>query len=124
MWIALLDYIFIIPFYVTFAFLFALLIDGYLLTPFQKEKEEKKSTGRLVIELWLQFALQGFFAILLCQTLLLIPSPFENILNYSVHTKIGTLVHSPIIINIILFSLSNTLKGRLNILFSRYHPNL
>jgi len=121
--IFLLDYAYVIIIYVSIAFWLAVLIDGYLLPPFDAEKEKKKSTIILYIEVMLQLALQGFISIVIASVLHNIPSPMQNIEGYGEKFPEWDIIRNGAIINIILITLSKTLQGRMQILFSRFDKN-
>lgn len=118
------DYAYVIIVYVSIAFWLAVLIDGYLLPPFDIEKEKKKSTFILYIQVMLQLALQGFLAIVIATVLHNIPSPVQNIDGYGEKSPEWSIIRNGAIINIILITLSKTLQGRLHILFSRFDKNV
>jgi len=118
--IFLIDYVYVILIYVSIAFWLAVLIDGYLLPPFDAEKEKKKSTIILYIQVMLQLALQGFISIVIASLLHNIPSPMQNIEGYGEKFSEWAIIRNGAIINIILFTLSKTLQGRLHILFNRF----
>jgi len=117
--IALLDYFWVITIYAFSSFYLALLIDGYLLPPYDQEKAEKENTLKLTIQVVVQIGLQGFIAILLCALLQKIPSPLQSVLGYNMHTTLGVLIRNPTIISVILITLSKTLRGRALVLFDR-----
>ena len=121
--IALLDFLWVITIYVSSAFILAAIIDGFVLPPFNLEYNLKTSSLVLTVEILFQFALQGFIAIFLCVTLQNIPSPVQGILGYESHNGLGVLLRNPAIINIILFTLSKSLRGKLFILFGRIDKN-
>ena len=116
---ALLDYIWVITIYVTFAFFISTLVNGHLLPPFDPEEAEKESNAELAVKIILQFALQGFFVIVITETMSNIYSPFSYFTGYNPKTDIGLLIRNPAVISIILFNLSKTLQGRLALLYHR-----
>ena len=121
--IALLDYIWVIIIYFASAFWIAVLIDGYILPEFVLEYEESKSSLLLFVEVFIQFAVQGFIALMLHSLLSFIPSPFNGINGYNINNSLGVFLRNPAIISTMLLFLSNTLRRRMLILFSRYDIN-
>lgn len=121
--VALIDYIWVITIYATSAFIVAVIIDGHILRPFNYDIIKKTSTFKLAVEVIIQIAIQGFIAIILHGLLELIPSPADNIYGYSSNDAIGNLVRNPAMISVILFALSRSLQGKLMILFSRFNRN-
>lgn len=121
--IALLDYIWVIIIYFLATFWLAVLIDGYILPEFVLEYEESKSSLLLFVEVFIQFAVQGFIALMLHSLLSFIPSPFNGINGYNINNSLGVFLRNPAIISTMLLFLSNTLRRRMLILFSRYDIN-
>ena len=121
--VALVDYIWVITFYVTAAFFLAALTDGYLLPPFEISDAKNDSSFGLAIKIILQMALQGFIAIALCAIMQKLPSPMDGVFGYKINTSLGVLIRNPALISVILFSLSKSLRGRLFVLYSRYDYN-
>jgi len=121
--IAFLDYIWVITLYVTFSFFFAVLIDGYVLPPFNYEKESNDSSFYLFFIILLQLATQGFIVIIISCLLQKVSSPMLGIFGYETHSSLGLVVRNPAIIAIILFTLSTSLRERLFYLFSRFDKN-
>jgi hypothetical protein len=117
---ALLDYIWVITIYVSVAFFLSTLVDGHLLPPFVPEEAEKDSNAVLAGKIILQFALQGFFVIVITETMTNLYSPFSSVHGYNPKTDIGLLIRNPTVIAMILFNLSKTLQGRLAILYHRF----
>lgn len=116
---ALLDYIWVITIYVSVAVLLSSLVDGKLLPPFDPKEAETESNALLAFKVILQFALQGFFVIVITETMANIYSPFSYFNGYNPKTDIGLLIRNPTVISIILFNLSKNLQGRLSILYHR-----
>lgn len=116
---ALLDYIWVITIYVSVAVLLSSLVDGNLLPPFDPKEAETESNALLAFKVILQFALQGFFVIVITETMANIYSPFSYFNGYNPKTDIGLLIRNPTVISIILFNLSKNLQGRLSILYHR-----
>ena len=121
--IAFFDYLWVISLYITISFFLAVLIDGYLLPPFDKKKESKESSIFLGCKVLLQLAAQGFIAVLISALLQKIPSPFHGLFGYDRYTPLGILIRNPAIISVILFALSSSLRERLLYLFSRFDKN-
>jgi hypothetical protein len=63
--IAFLDYMFVITIYVISAFFLSVVIDGYLVPPFNKSIAAQQSNFYLVLKILLQLSIQGFIAIFL-----------------------------------------------------------
>lgn len=122
--IAFLDYLWVITLYATSAFFSAVIINGHLLSKFDKEKESKDSSYLLGLKILFQLAIQGFIAILLCGLLLSIPSPVTNIWGYNPHTSLGLLLRNPAIISVLLLVLAVPLQDRLMYLYSRFNKNV
>jgi hypothetical protein len=122
--IALIDYLWVIIIYISSAFILAAIIDGYILPIFDKEKVSYESSPWLVFQILLQFAIQGFIAILLSILLQKAPSPVHGIFGYESQSSMGLLLRNPAIIYIILFALSKSLQAKLFILFGRVSPNV
>jgi integral membrane sensor domain MASE1 len=118
--IAFLDYICVTIIYCVVGFMLALLIDGYLIPPLNKEQEIKDSIFIVSSKAIFQITLQGFVAIFLCALLEHIPSPFQGIYGYNYHDILGILIRNPAIITVLLFYLSTTLRERLLFLFNRF----
>jgi len=121
--IAFLDYLWVITIYISITIFLAILIDGYILPPFDKDKAKESSTPVLFIKVLLQLAFQGFIVICLSLILIKIPSPVNGLLGYDKNSDLGTIIRNPTIIFIILFHLSKSLQGRLITLFSRFNEN-
>lgn len=117
---ALLDYIWVITIYVSVAVFLSSLVDGHLLPPFDSKEAEKDSDVVLAGKIILQFALQGFFVIVITETMTNIYSPFGYFHGYNPKTDIGLLIRNPTVISLILFNLSKTLQGRLLVLYHRF----
>ena len=120
--IAFIDYVWVITLYVTFSFCFAVVIDGYILPPFNYEHESNYSSMYLFTMILLQLAGQGFIVILISSLLQKLPSPV-TIFGYETRSSLGSLVRNPAIMAIILFTLSASLRERLLYLFSRFNKN-
>jgi hypothetical protein len=121
--ISLVDYTWVIIMYSVSAFILAVIIDGYILKPFDLEKTKKESTLILSLQVILQIAVQGFIAIFLHGLLEDIPSPVDGIFGYNSKSDLGNLLRNPAIISVILFALSKSLQGRLMVLYSRFDKN-
>ena len=121
--IYIVDYIWVITIYATTAILLAVLIDGYLLPPYDADETKKKPTWQLYLEVILQIALQGFIAIVVITVLQNIPSPVEGINGYGHGSGEALIIRTPAILTVLLFYLSRSLKGRLVTLVSRFDKN-
>ena len=121
--VMLVDYIFVIFIYGSVAFWLAVLIDGYILPKFDAVETAKKSSLQLYIEVLLQIALQGFLAIVINTFLQQIPSPVHGIAGYNSKSIEGAIIRNPSIISVLLFALSKSMQGRLQILFARFDHN-
>jgi hypothetical protein len=122
--ISFLDYLWVITIYVFFSITLAIIIDGYIIPPFDKDKEINDSFWVLGSKILMQLSIQGFIAIFLCGLLQKVYSPFNGILGYNDTSLLGILVRNPAIISVVLFALSASLRYRLVTLFNRYsrHP--
>jgi len=118
------DYVWVMTLYGTIAFFLAVLIDGHILPAYDQAKTEATSTPMLYFLVILQFALQGFLVLLVASVLQTIPSPVSGVRGYNPHCALGsTLIRNPAILTIVLLSLSESLMGRLKVLFSRFDRN-
>jgi hypothetical protein len=118
--IALMDYLYIITFYVIVAICLAILIDGHILIAFDEQKARQDTTLVLGSKIIGHIALQGFIVIFIALILEKIPSPVDGIFGYDSHGSLGKLVRNTAIITTILFILSASLRRRLAILFDRF----
>jgi len=117
--IAFLDYMFVITIYVISAFFLSVVIDGYLVPPFNKSIAAQQSNFYLVLKILLQLSIQGFIAIFLYALLQKIHSPFYGLYGYTSKTPLGLSIRNPAIISVILFFYSTALHSDLYLLFSR-----
>lgn len=122
MLVALVDYSWVIAIYVSVGFAMALLIDGYILPPFDEEAARKTSTWLLAVKVLGQLAVQGFIVILICSAMS-VPSPVSGILGYETHSSVGKIIRGAGIISSMLMELSNSLRERLTLLFNRLSPH-
>jgi magnesium-transporting ATPase (P-type) len=118
--VAFVDYLWVVTVYSGSAFSLAMLLDGYLLPPFDPAAESKQSSWYLAIKVLLQFTVQGFIAIFMCAFLLKLPSPVRGLGGYDTHSKLGNVLRNPAIVSVVLFALSSSLRSRLLYLFSRF----
>ena len=121
--IAFLDYLWVIILYISSAFFLATTIDGRILPPLNVEKTKQLNSLILFIFIIIQFAFQGFIAIVIFILLQKLPSPVNGIFGYNHHSAVGLIVRNPAIISVMLFALSKSLQGRLTILYSRFNQN-
>jgi hypothetical protein len=121
---ALLDYIWIIFVYFTVAFFIEVLIDGYLLPPFDYENEVKIPSWKLYLQIFLQIAIQGFVAFIIYAIVQYFPYPKIFMQYYNPTSPIGFFLHSPSIIVTLIMMLSYSLKKRVFLLFSRFNKNI
>jgi hypothetical protein len=77
----------------------------------------------LALQVLLQIALQGFVAVVLSVFLKRVPSPLHGVLGYDTRSPAGEIIRNPAIISVVLFALSKSLQGRLEILFGRFDAN-
>ena len=117
------DYVWVIAIYTSLSFCLAVLIDGYLLPPFDPKTEAEDSSAYLWLKISMQLAVQGFIAIFLAALVQKIPSPVAGSFGYDTHSLLGALVRNPAIISVMLFALSSSLRARLMFLFSRFNKN-
>lgn len=118
--IGFIDFCYVITIYIISSLGLAALINGIILPPFIVEESKKLSSIVLVLYLSMIFALQGFLSVLMCAFLELIPSPINGIWGYDTHSPIGIIVRNPAIVTIILFGLSKTLNGIIQIICDRF----
>lgn len=121
--VQLVDYMWVIFVYSSFAFWLAVLIDGQILRKFDPVKAEKSSTIWLLTLVFLQIALQGFISIVAHSMLDFLPSPVNGISGYSSFSHAGGLFRNPTVITVVLFFLSSSLQARLRFVFERYNKN-
>jgi len=117
--VILIDYIWVITIYVTLSFSLAVIIDGYILPPFDLKVESTYSSVYLGLKITTQLAVQGFIAIMLHSLVERIQSPVEGIFGYNPKSTLGEIIRNPAIISVILLTLSSSLRARLMYLFSR-----
>ena len=118
--IYIIDYIWVITIYATVAFFLAVLIDGYLLPPYDADKIKNTPTWLLYIEVIGQLALQGFIAVVIITVLQNIPSPVEGMYGYGHGLSEALIIRNPAILSVLLFFLSKSMKARIQTLFSRF----
>ena len=118
---AFIDYLWVLTIYIVSSFTLSVIIDGNILAPFDKDIESKDSSFIIFMKILLQFAVQGFIAIMLCALLQKIPSPMKGLYGYDPTSPLGLLIRTPAIISILLFALAQSLRGRLLYLFSRFN---
>jgi hypothetical protein len=122
--IVFIDYLWVITIYILISFSMAVIIDGYILPPFNEKKESTYSSAYLIMIVLAQLAVQGFIAILLCALLQKIPSPVNHLYGYDYKSSLGALIRNPAIISAVLLTLSASLRARLLYLFSRFDKNV
>jgi hypothetical protein len=115
-----LDYLCVIVVYANIGFWMAVLIDGHLLPPFDPATAVKESTISLFSKICLQIALQGALAMIAHTIVQHIPSPFDGLCGYSVHSRSGENVRNPAIVTVVLFALSKSLQARIMFTFDRF----
>lgn len=121
--VLLLDYLWVIGVYTSFAFWLAVLIDGNLLASFDPQAARHESTVYLLLLVFVQLAVQGFIAIMIHSMLSFIPSPFQGIFGYDSQSISGEILRNPAIISVVLFFCSTSLQQRLLFVFQRYDKN-
>jgi|688.fasta_scaffold1655993_1 hypothetical protein len=121
--IYLVDYIWVITIYGTTAIFLAVLIDGYLLPPYDEYETIRTPTWKLYLEVILQLALQGFIAVVIITVLQNIPSPVEGMYGYGHGCSEALIIRTPAILSVLLFFLSKSMKARIETLFSRFDKN-
>ena len=114
------DYAWVISLYLLLAFFAAVMIDVYFMAPYNDEREHQKTTWLIFIQVMIQLAIQGLIAITISIIVHKIPSPVQGLLKYDVHTSFGELLRNPAIVSVILFAMSETLVGRVKLLFARF----
>ena len=122
--IAILDYTWIVFIYFTIAFWLEVVIDGYILEEYNYEEENKKPSWLLYIQIFLQLSLQGFIAFIIYFIFEKTTSPFHGIMNYNSRGQLGNFLRVPGLIITIILLLSNTLKQRTYLLYSRFNPKI
>jgi hypothetical protein len=121
--VAFIDYMWIMAIYITVGFMICLLINGYLLSPFNIEEESKDSSLLIFSKILLQFCAQGFISIMFCAILQKIPSLLSGFFDYDSNSTLGVLIRSPTIVTVLLFFFAQSLQARLRYLFSRFDAN-
>lgn len=121
--IYLLDFIWVITIYGSTAFFLAVLIDGYLLPPYNADEVIKTPTWKLYLQVMVQIALQSFLAVVIIALLQNIPSPVEGLFGYNNRSPEALIIRNPAILTVLLFTLSRSMQGRIIILFSRFDEN-
>jgi len=121
--IYLVDYLWVITLYCSMAFWLAVLIDGYILPRFDPVATSKKWSITLFAEILGQLAVQGLLAVMFIAILQRLPTPVQGVFGYNAHSPTGALLRNPAIISALLLSMSKSLQGRLQILFSRFDRN-
>jgi len=114
-------YSIVMIFYVSIAFLFALMIDGYILPTFNSAEAQKSNMILLACKVLLQFILQGIMVIITIELLpFILPFLFnESIWSFSPSNPLIIALRNPMILSVLFFNLSSSLRGRLQILFQR-----
>ena len=114
-------YSIVMIFYVSIAFLFALMIDGYILPTFNSAEAQKSNMILLACKVILQFILQGIMVIITIELLpFILPFLFnESIWSFSPSNPLIIALRNPMILSVLFFNLSSSLRGRLKILFQR-----
>jgi len=114
-------YSIVMIFYVSIAFLFALMIDGYILPTFNSAEAQKSNMILLACKVMLQFILQGIMVIITIELLpFILPFLFnESIWSFSPSNPLIIALRNPMILSVLFFNLSSSLRGRLQILFQR-----
>ena len=114
-------YSIVMSFYVSIAFLFALMIDGYILPTFNSTEAQKSNIILLACKVVLQFILQGIMVIITIELLpFILPFLFnESIWSFSPSNPLIIALRNPMILSVLFFNLSSSLRGRLQILFQR-----
>ena len=121
--IAFIDYIWVIFIYTILSFISVCFIESYIMPPFDKEKVKKETNFKLASKVFLQIALLGIIAIFLVLLLETLPSPVNKLFEYDQSSPLGHVIRNPAIIVVLLFYLSKTLQGNLQILFNKYDKN-
>jgi hypothetical protein len=121
--VLVLDYVWVILIYATIAFWLAVLIDGYILPKYDQASTDATPSWLLFIELVLQLGLQGFIAVFIHTLLNKLPSPAQGLRGYSRSSPEWVVIRNPAVISVILFALSNSMRGRLMTLFKRFDRN-
>lgn len=119
------DYTMIVTICVTLAFWLGILIDGYLIRPFDHAAAEKKHSLLLFAEVVGQLVLQGLIALVVTFAVRAIPSPMDGVLGYRFKSPQGTAVRTPAIVlfAIILLTVSSSLQARITYLIARFDKN-
>jgi len=114
-------YSIVMIFYVSIAFLFALMIDGYILPTFNSAEAQKSNMILLACKVMLHFILQGIMVIITIELLpFILPFLFnESIWSFSPSNPLIIALRNPMILSVLFFNLSSSLRGRLQILFQR-----
>lgn len=119
------DYSMVVIVCVTIAFWTGILIDGFLIHPFEHARAEHKSSIVLFLEIVSQFVIQGLIALAVTWAVRAIPSPVSGWQGYSSNSPIGNSVRMPalVLFAVVLFSVSSSLQARITYLLSRFDKN-
>ena len=115
--IKIMDIGYITAIYFILALVVALSIDK-ILGPFDDEKNDKKSTLRIIFELILQMWMFGIFIYLSRNLVEIIPSPFNGVYGFK-HDKVKEL-HQPFVFSIILIWNSHYFINKVAYLYKRF----
>jgi len=115
--IKILDIAYIFSFYAAAGFFLSILLEK-IFPKYSKEKYEKFSSSKLLVEICLQFAAIGVIVYIVKNLFELVPFPFDGIYGYE-HIKVKELTNAmPLIYTILYFQ--ESLKDKLLTLSKRF----
>jgi uncharacterized membrane protein YkvI len=113
--IKLLDITYLTIIYVTISIVFSIYLNK-LIGPFNKEDAEKKSTLRLILEIYLNFSIIAMVAYLIRNLVELIPFPLDDVYDFE-HAKVHEL-NGGIIFGFAIFYYQINLCNKINYVFN------
>lgn len=113
--IKLIDITYLTIIYVTLSIIFSIYLNR-LIGPFDKAKANKKSTLRLVLEIYLNFAVIAIAAYIIRNLVEVIPFPLDDIYDFD-HTQVHEL-NGGIIFGFAIFYYQINLCDKINYLFN------
>lgn len=115
--IKILDIAYIFSFYAATGFFLSILLEK-IFPKYEKEKYEKYSSAKLLLEICLQFAAIGVIVYIVKNLFEIVPFPFDGIYGYQ-HNKVKELTNAmPLIYTILYFQ--DSLRDKLLTLSNRF----
>jgi uncharacterized membrane protein YkvI len=113
--IHLFDITYLTIIYVTISIIFSMYLNK-MIGPFDKNKADKKTTCRLILEIYLNFSIIAITAFLIRNIVSYIPFPLDDIYDYD-HTTVHEL-NGGIIFGFVIFYYQKNLYDKINYLFN------